>query len=475
MTVSPVIPAAPAQATARSRPSQGSDEQSKDFLSYLCSSTQHDSKESPNGSVSEHTAKPNKDEKQADKKTDVDQGTNTITVPVPPLNEPPAAPLAITALLGLPTIPKNDTTETGKTADSNGKAVLSPSIGTDQQWTAGYSAASLATQSNALGSNPVNFTKPRPKLDKPQSNDAMAHPAGIASAISLPFLNVPPPNDNRKVDSPNSTSEVTGIAAGKSNVELLTAGAKPSESAPTTTPGNLAFALRLSEGPQDSKLQQRPPQAPATEPIASAVQVGSADPATAVQAAVGPQLKEQSQQHDGNTGTAFYEVPQLHPQNASDAPQPSGEQEVHATAANLPAHQEITNSEPVRNVHMQVVGDNNSRVDVRLTDRGGELHISVKSGDTNLAQNLQDHMPELTSRLEQQHFQTEVWIPKLADSGKAETSGARDFSSSGDNNSNSSSNSDQQGKRQQQYQPDWVDVLENSTQGTGKTNPTWLQ
>ena len=123
---------------------------------------------------------------------------------------------------------------------------------------------------------------------------------------------------------------------------------------------------------------------------------------------------------------------------------------------------------------MQVVGDNNNRVDVRLTDRGGELHVSVKSADVNLAQNLQDHMPELTSRLEQQKFQTEVWMPRLGDNAKSEMSGSRDFSSGGNSDPNSSNSSDQQGKRQQ-YKPDWVDVLENSTQGARKSDQTWRQ
>ena len=467
VTVSPVIPETPAPAPTRNRPFGSSDDQSKDFLSYLRSSADDGDEGTPNGSVRERTAKTDKNEKQTGKKTDTDGTANTIATPVLPQAGQSAPPLSITALLGLSTPQKTDVAETGKTTDSDGKAVLSLSdISADQQSTAGNDATIPAPLTPGFKADKVQS----PQKDRSDSAKTRVDPPVPLNAVApQQILDVASSNENSKPDAVNSISAAAGNEASGSNVEVLTAGAPPSEAASVPESDNLAFALRLSEGPPDSKVQQQSQQAQTVEPTSGVIQAGNANLATIVQATAGSQLKEQSQQHDSNAGTAFYEAPQTHSQNTADAPQSPSEQPVSTKAAELQAKQEAATSEPVRNVHMQVIGDNNSRVDVRLIDRGGELHVSVKSGDINLAQNLQDHMPELTSRLEQQRFQTEVWVPKLADNSKTEMSGARDFSSSGNNSSNSGNRSDQQGKRQQ-YQPDWVDVLENSTQGTGKIN-----
>jgi hypothetical protein len=458
VTLSPVISGAPVQATSQKRLPQGSDDKSNDFYSYLRSSAQDDSEEAPNSGVRERIAKTEKGEKQTKKKADAEQA---IIAPAPPLS--------ITALLGLPTTQKNDVAETGEAKNGEGQVVLAlADASSDQQSTANAGAVLLMTG---------------PKADKSQSQKDLSDganekvdPAALLSVIApQQYLDVTSSKESGNLDSANPTSAAAVSKTNGSDVELLTAGTSPVETTSAPVPGNLAFALRLSEGYLDSKIQEHSPEAPPAESIGGAVQVGNTDLATTAQAAADSQLKEQSHQHDGESGATLYEVSQVHAPSTADTPQPVSEQPAHTAAADLQVRQEIANPEPVRNVHMQVIGDNNSRVDVRLMDRGGELHVSVKSGDVNLAQNLQDHMPELTSRLEQQQFQTEVWIPKLADNGKSEMSGTRDFSSNPNNNSHTSDHSDQQGKRQQQYKPDWVDVLENSTRGTGKIDQTWLQ
>src|SRR4051794_15382942 len=112
VTLSPVISGAPVQATSRNRPSQGSDDKSKDFYSYLRSSAHDHIEEAPDSSVRERTAKTDKSEKQTKKKADADPAIAAPT-PTQPQTNQPAPPLSITALLGLPTAQKNDVTETG--------------------------------------------------------------------------------------------------------------------------------------------------------------------------------------------------------------------------------------------------------------------------------------------------------------------------------------------------------------------------
>ena len=51
------------------------------------------------------------------------------------------------------------------------------------------------------------------------------------------------------------------------------------------------------------------------------------------------------------------------------------------------------------------------RVNVLLAQRGGEVHVSVRTPDPQLAGALRQQLPVLSSRLEQTGFQTETWHP----------------------------------------------------------------
>ncbi len=434
--------------------SQSSDDQSTGFYSHLRSSTQDDGGNTNSG-ARESAVKTHKNEKQSDK-ADADGKVDANATVVPPQTTQPAPASPLLALLGLPNMQKADADETGKTSEDEGKAALSVT--------------------NAQGKLDVLQSS----KDRGKSADPAVGNFPLLSGVPSPLSDISNLKTNSGVGSVNApTDAVVDGASGNNMIEVAAAEGSSNKAATTLASSNVAFALRVSEGELNSKAQEAPQpanSADVTGGVALSRLTNEANLAAAVQAAAGSQLKEQSQQHDdGSKAASLYEVPQAQPRNATDTSQATGEQPVHTAATALGAEQETSNSEPVRNVHMQVVGDNNSRVDVRLMDRGGELHVSVKSGDTDLARNLQDHMPELTSRLEQQRFQTEVWMPKAADNAKPEMAGARDFSSSGNNGSNDSNSSDRQRKGQQQYKPDWVDVLENSTRGTGKSNQTWQQ
>jgi len=453
VTLSPVSPGISAQANALPQwsSSSTSNDRSTGFYSYLHSSSQHDSEET-NSDVHPRAVKPHKTEK-AGKKADTsqNQGSNDAVVPSPTEPAPQTSPLL--ALLGLPTAQTRDNDATGKAAHDNGKTVLP------------LTNAQTKTDTD----------KPAAK-DQNRNADTVIDPAALLVGFAPQIGNAPTAEENSKVDAATAASGASANGASGNDSDLLVAG-KSKDTAPVSTAGNLAFALRLSENELKSKFEESLQGVNSAAGTTGVAGEGSSKAAVinAVQAAAGSELKEQSHERDNSFGQNLYEVMQAQQQKATDAPQTAGEQPAPTTATDLEAQQEAAHSEPVRNVHMQVVGDDNNRVDVRLMDRGGELQVSVKSADLNLAKGLQDHMSELTSRLEQGRFQTEVWMPKLGDNAKPEMSGTRDFSSNGNNGSNSSNYSDQQRKGQQQNRPDWVDVLENSTQGTGKTDQTWLQ
>jgi hypothetical protein len=264
---------------------------------------------------------------------------------------------------------------------------------------------------------------------------------------------------------PSSEKSDTSAATAQST-ELLgigESGNNPKGAAGSLRANTLAFAMRLGSGGETlNALKSANSADPASPIMRDAIQTNlAAATHNAIQATSGSTLEENTRQHEQSEQEQ--NVVDLSSIRTSQPFDTTKLLEDNATASTgqVPAEAPaVPTPEPVRNVHMQLVSEDNRRVDVRLIDRGGELHVSVKSADTALAQNLQDHLPDLTARLERQHMQTEVWVPKAAEPGKAD-SGNTNGSFSNPNARSSSGNS--QGRKQGQHQakPDWVDALEN--------------
>jgi hypothetical protein len=123
-------------------------------------------------------------------------------------------------------------------------------------------------------------------------------------------------------------------------------------------------------------------------------------------------------------------------------------------------------NEPVKSAHVQISGTDNQRVDIRLQERGGALSVTVRSTDTKLTQSLEDHAPELNSRLTAEHFQSEFWTPNAAktanerDSNAGNGSPTQDREKSGQQNSNQNQN----GRKQ----PEWIEAVEAHTRASQK-------
>jgi hypothetical protein len=101
-------------------------------------------------------------------------------------------------------------------------------------------------------------------------------------------------------------------------------------------------------------------------------------------------------------------------------------------------------SRPPQSIDLKVEGtDNNQGVDVRISQRAGDVQVTVRTPDNQLADSLRQHLPELSDRLAQNGVDGEIWHPGTAQA-------------SGDTASNQESwTSDQsQGQQQQQRSPD---------------------
>jgi hypothetical protein len=101
-------------------------------------------------------------------------------------------------------------------------------------------------------------------------------------------------------------------------------------------------------------------------------------------------------------------------------------------------------------------------VDLRLVEHAGGLSVSVRSSDSSLTRGLQEHLPELSDRLEAARYQTQTWLPAASQtpSGGSSTGehtseerGGRPFSQGGSSQSGgqgSNQNSNGQGNRREQ-------------------------
>ncbi len=225
---------------------------------------------------------------------------------------------------------------------------------------------------------------------------------------------------------------------------------------PGQNSSNLAFAMRIAVNGDD---QARP--LAATDNDGG----GSSSPAatsairseTLVQAVAAPSQEQRQRDLSDGGAQGFLadgqEAVQLQP-NALKS------QETHSAPRNTFEAELTQTTAPVRGAHVQVVGSENQRVDIRLLEGGGELSISVKSSDSTLARALQDNIPELTNRLESQHFHAEAWTP--AGTASASGGGAKQDGSpsSGSNSYGGSSGQQQNGGNGDK--PRWVEELEQT-------------
>jgi hypothetical protein len=65
-------------------------------------------------------------------------------------------------------------------------------------------------------------------------------------------------------------------------------------------------------------------------------------------------------------------------------------------------------------IQLQVGGQGDSRVEVRVTERAGDVHVSVSTPDARLAGDLRGDLPSLATRLEQSGYHAETWHPAAA-------------------------------------------------------------
>jgi hypothetical protein len=245
------------------------------------------------------------------------------------------------------------------------------------------------------------------------------------------------------------------------------AGLAPAVRQNAVTPdAGLAFALRLSRtaaAPTESDSSSGPTGGASLSSFANDLEAAAAK-------AVAEVKLHPVEENGGGVG------PVLAGAGVAAAPTPGNrpaEPEPAANVAAAPAA-DLTSpaSAPVRAVRLQLAAEGSQRVDLTLVERAGALSVSVRSADSNLARSLQEHLPDLSARLGEQHYQTETWTTRLeppsmelpsASAGSAGSgeSGNRNFESGGQKHGGQNGNSNpgqQQGGRERET-PAWFEEL----------------
>lgn len=99
---------------------------------------------------------------------------------------------------------------------------------------------------------------------------------------------------------------------------------------------------------------------------------------------------------------------------------------------------------------------------IRFVERAGEVHVSVRTGDAEMAQTLRGGLSDLVNRLEDGGIRTQVWQPGT-DTSTSQNDSHHPFADpDGSNGRQYSSGSNSEPESKQQNKPRWVEELEGS-------------
>ena len=140
-----------------------------------------------------------------------------------------------------------------------------------------------------------------------------------------------------------------------------------------------------------------------------------------------------------------------------------------------PAEAQTKPSAPLKDISLQVTQPGRERVDVRVVQQGGEVHVSVHSADTGLTSGLRQGLSDLQSRLEENGYRSEMWRPGASASPLAPAPAAQSSpnqSRGGDGQPQQGGSQQESGRRNQNQsnQPRWVEEMESSLGGREKSS-----
>jgi len=122
---------------------------------------------------------------------------------------------------------------------------------------------------------------------------------------------------------------------------------------------------------------------------------------------------------------------------------------------------------PARDIALRLNASDNSAVEVRLSERAGEVHVAVRSADPSLTESVRARLPELVDRLNARGFETEIWRPEQP--AAAERGGSHPNPDSQREQPSEQQPGNGRQKRDQ-AQPEWMEELSESLRQPNAVN-----
>ena len=373
-----------------------------------------------------------------------DQTSTSLSGPAPQVEQPGTTPLPMMETSGTP--PSGDDDSDSSTADSPDQAkkqdpgrVLAVSL---------HVAQPLLEVLSLIAQNPLTQT-----TDAPTSlytADAQTNAAAQPSTSS----SNPAPIDQQRPDPPPAVD------------------ASDAPPAPSSEP--LTFAAKLTPTAEETAASAPLTQQSSQPDSTTAPQKQTATPGTGASDADAAPVK-------GGVDTTLEKVAKidtLAPATAQVQSDASIEGAPIKKEAATPGASAATRMEPLLEAPSTPSGSNHDitvripdasehAVDVRFVDRGGEIHVSVRTGDAETAQTLRSGLNDFVSRMDNAGMRAEVWRPGAGASSpennsQNQSSDPRDQRGSGRNPSGSQDSEEDNSQRSNK--PKWVEALEKASQ-----------
>ncbi len=222
--------------------------------------------------------------------------------------------------------------------------------------------------------------------------------------------------EKKQVNRPEPEARPAGHAA------TQTASPHLSEVMAPRTP-DIAFAARLT-GMAEAQREKKP-DAVAPAPVQAAEAHGKAPEKWLIAAPVVPAAPVASETNPAIAHPAVARA-DSEPRSVTTVPQSISKSVATALAAEPAVAPEAPRPEPLREMALHLVDDKQERVEVRFSDRSGDLRVAVHAGDAQLSQSLREGLGDLVDRLERSGFQAETWKAAGTVNAAPESDQARD-------------------------------------------------
>lgn len=347
------------------------------------------------------------------------------------------------------------------TSISPASAPLAPSIGTAREPAAGLGTALGGRGGSKLPAGIV-------------ANPGVSRTPSTQPPATLTFGMRLTPADTSETPAETETEQISATP----QTPTVSGAASPSASGNASqADSNQAEANQTDANPADVN-QAGAPRAPTSE-VKSRQESGAQDETEAPVVAIAatplgsPDLAGDPAREFPSTAPNFTSLPANG--RAPAAPAPSATEALRTSEPAAPSR--MQNPAPAQQIAVRIAPPQAPSVDVHLTERGGQVHVAVRTADGGLQTALRQDLGTLVSSLERSGFRTETFTPREAiqqASAGAQTNSQnnRQDSESGSSGRNgnpggtSQNPSHNPGGQQQQRSRDqrsqkWIEELEN--------------